>query len=238
MKTIAHFIILFFSVFALLHCNKDPAVVTGLLPTAPAPDTTVAPAQKLIYVYGSRFRVYNGNLYKSLLESCRRCGLKRIIRGLFGQTQYQRFWTSSGDPKRCDNWLSKGYIQIEFLENKLPTTAKFLIQPQYTGHARSYSFDGKEQEIWGSAFEIQGALARPINENKGFEILVSPADGLLGVYNLVVKSENTNHVKNSDLHITVSYGQSDSQTIISQTIERLTKRAVATPQFNCSQYTN
>ena len=239
MKTVSYFIILFFSVFALLHCNKEPAIVTGQLPTAPIPDiTTKTPAQKPIYVYGNRFRVYNGSLYKNLLESCRRCGLKRIIRGLFGQTQYQKFWTSSGDPKRCDNWLSKGYVQIEFLENKLPTTAKFLIQPQYTGHVRSYNLEGQEQEVWGSAFEISETLARPINENKGFEILVSPADGLLGIYNLVVKSENTNHVKNSDLQVTVSYGQSDSQTIISQTLQRLDGRAVKSPPFNCSQYTN
>ena len=243
MKAIVNFSILVFFVFVLLHCkenNDRPVVVSGQLPTAPNPVATGvgAPLQDPVYVYGNHFRVYNNRLYRNLLESCRRCGLKRLVQGPFGQTQYQKFWTSHENPKRCDNWLSKGYIQIEFLENKLPTTAKVLIQPKYTGSARIYDFAGKEREIWGEAFEVLSLTARPINENEGFEILVSPADGLLGVYTMIVKSENTNHVKNSELHITVSYGQSDSQTIVSQTLKKLPQRAVAPAQFNCSQYTN
>ena len=235
-KTRVNFIILFFSILPVLHCNREPIVVAGQFPPAPFTTGTETPAQKPGYVYGNHFRVYNSKLYRSLLETCSRCGLERLLQGPFGQTQYQRFWTSSESPKRCENWLSKGYIQIEFLENKLPTTAKVLIQPQYTGPARIYNFEGKEQKIWGEAFEISGVTARPINENEGFEILVSPADGLLGNYNLVIESEDSNHVKDSELHITVSYGQSDSQTIISQALQTQSQRATA--QYSCSQYTN
>ncbi|MDE0091659.1 MAG: hypothetical protein OXN83_00035, partial [Oligoflexia bacterium] len=216
---------------------SNPVAVTGLLPEAPAPpaEDVEAPAEKP--VYGNYFRVYNANRYRLLLEACHRCGLKRLVQGHFGQTQYQRFWTTSESPKRCENWLSQGYIQIEFSENKLPTTAKILIQPKYTGSARIYGLGGKAQDIWGEAFEVTTS-ARPINENEGFEILVSPAEGLLGVYTMVIKSEETNHVKDSDLYITVSYGQSESQTIISQTLKQLSERAVAPPQFDCSPYTN
>ena len=236
MKTKFSLIILFFSLLLSLHCNKEPVVVDSPLPKAPAPITTGSSAQNP--VYGNHFQVYNSGLYKSLLEACRRCGLKRLVQGPFGQTQYQRFWTSHESPKRCDNWLSKGYLQIEFLENKLPSSAKVLIQPQYTGSARVYNPGGKEQEVWGSAFEVSGVTARPINENEGFEILVGPADGLLGIHTLVVKSEDSNHVKNSELHVTVSYGQSASQTIISQTLQKLSQRAVKPAQYGCSQYTN
>ena len=242
MKTFIKLLILSFVSLIFLQCgkktgNKDPVVISGQLPPAPNPVATGAETAKPVYVYGGHFSVYNSSFYKKLLETCRRCGLKRLIQGPYGQTQYQRFWTSHQDPKRCENWLGKGYIQIEFLENRLPTKAKVLIQPKYTGSAVIYDFQGKEQEIWGEAFEIT-ASARPINENKGFEVLVSPSDGLFGVYTMVIKSNNTNHVKNSDLHVTVSYGQHDSQTIISQKLNKLTKRAVAPAQFSCSQYTN
>ena len=238
-KTIIAFTFLFFSILSLSNCKSKPVNVTGQLPKAPAP-VAIQPntsAQKSVYVYGNYFRVYNANRYLTLLEACRRCGLKRVVQGPFGQSQYQRFWTTSGDPKRCDSWNSKGYIQIEFLENKLPTTAKVLIQPQYTGQFKNYSFDGKAQEVWGEAFEIT-TTARPINENEGFEILVSPSEGLLGVYTMVIRSDEDNHVRDSEIYVTVSYGQSDTQTIITQQLKRLKKRAVSAPRFGCSQYTN
>ena len=235
--------VLFFlvsSLFILSNCDRNPVTVTGQLPAGPehSEQTETTPAQKPVFAYGNYFHVYNSNLYKQLLESCRRCGVKRVIQGPFGQTQYQKFWTSHGDPKRCDSWSNKGYIQIEFIENRLPTTAKVLILPQYSGYLKSYNLEGKEQDIWGEAFEIT-ATARPINENKGFEILVSPADGLLGIYNLVIKSDNANPVTNYSLPIQIRYGhQSGSQTVISGTVNKLDKRAVETPKFTCSQYTN
>ena len=246
MKTIIRLFILSFVSILFLHCSKNtgsdiPIVVSGQLPVAPKPSLpgAVSPTavEEPVYVYGEYFRVYNTSIYRRLLETCRRCGLKRLIQGPYGQTQYQRFWTGHQDPKRCENWLSKGYIQIEFLENRLPTTAKVLIKPKYTGSAVVYDFQGAEQEIWGEAFEIK-AQARPINENDGFEILVSPSDGLLGVYSLVIRSKNTNHVRDSTLNITISYGQNDSQTIVSQQLKSLDKRAVPPAQFSCSQYTN
>ena len=239
MKTLFVLFSLVCSLFILSNCDGNPVTVTGQLPVGPkhSEPTETTSAQKTGYVYGNYFRVYNGNLYKQLLESCRRCGVKRVIQGPFGQTQYQRFWTTYGDPKRCDSWSNKGYIQIEFLENRLPTRAKVLIQPEYSGHIKSYNLDGKEQRIWGEAFEIT-TTARPINENKGFEMLVSPADGLLGIYDLVIKSDNANHITGYNLPIQIRYGQSASQTIISGTITKLDKIAVKTPQFTCSQYTN
>ena len=235
-KKVIVFNFLFF--LALSSCKSKSVNVTGQLPKAPNPVTThTTPAKKLSYSYGNYFRVYNTSRYLTLLEACRRCGTKRVVHGPFGQSQYQKFWTSSGDLKQCRNWTSRGYIQIEFLENRLPTTAKVLIQPQYTGPFQNYGFDGKAQQIWGEAFEIT-TTARPINENEGFEILVNPAEGLLGVYTMVIRSDEDNHVRDSELYITVSYGQSDTQTIITQQLKPLDKRAVPTPRFSCSQYTN
>ncbi|MCY4321443.1 MAG: hypothetical protein OXC37_03435 [Bdellovibrionaceae bacterium] len=238
MKSKINFIALIFSIGFLLSCDKSPAIVAGQLPQGPVqvvgdPSINTAPR----YVYGNHFKVYSTNQYKTLLESCRRCGVKRLLQGPFGQTQYQRIWTSYGDPKRCDSWSSQGYVQIEFVDNKLPTTAKFLIQPKYNGYLKSYNLDGSQADIWGEPFEIT-AEARAINENKGFEILVSPADGFLGVYSIVIKSEYTNHVKDSKLEVEINYGESDGYTVISQTLDKLSKRAVQPARFKCSQYTN
>ena len=81
------------------------------------------------------------------------------------------------------------------------------------------------------------AEARPINESEGFEIVVTPKDGIRGNI-MVIKSENTNHVRNSVLDIGVSYGQSDSYTIISESIEKLQSRGITSSSVSCKQYTN
>ena len=81
-----------------------------------------------------------------------------------GGETYQRHYVSKSDLKRCRNWAREGYIQIEFEEKKLPTMATLSIWPKYTGSDRSV-FE------WGGAPFAFTVEARPINEDKGFQML-------------------------------------------------------------------
>ena len=209
---------------ALWACNNNPTQVQN----SPPPKTTTPPVKtgEGGLFYGHSFRVQNSSAYEKLLESCRRCGTRRLIQGPGGHTTYQRFWTSHSDPKRCRNWNTEGYIQIHFQENKLPTTAVVSIQPQYT-----------DSNNWGEPFSVT-AQARPINKNRGFEIFLNPSEGLGGVHTLTIRSNRSNHVRDSQLNLSVVYGGTDSQTIISQSLSKLTKRAIRKSVFNCNTYTN
>lgn len=215
-----------FSFLFVLNCKNENTKIGGKLLgiTAPQQNAVSTPG----YVYGNHFRVQNSSLYETLLEACRRCGTKRFFTNPSGGTTYQRFWVHKTDPKECRNWGSKGYLQIEFAEKKLPTTATFLIQPQYTGPNSSW---------WGEPFEIT-ARAEPINENKGFQIRVNPADGLGGVYSMIVRSDHSNHVKQAVLDVTITYGQRDTQTIVVERLHSLKEKAVKSSPFNCQTYTN
>ena len=228
MKNLLFIILIGLSFLFVLACNDKNAQVKGNLPKAPVP---LKPVSSVKYIYGNHFRVQNSTWYETLLEVCRRCGTRRFITGQGGGTTYQRFWVSRADPKRCRNWSSQGYMQIEFAEKKLPTKATVLIQPKYTGTYSSLALE------WGQPFEIT-ALAQPINENKGFQISVNPSDGLGGIYSLIVQSNYSNHVQQSALEITVTYGQNDVQTIISGKLDKLKEKAVKKSSFDCNTYTN
>ena len=230
MKNLLFIILIGLSFLFVLACKNNNTQIKGNLPKAPVP-LNQKPVSSVKYIYGNHFRVQNSTWYETLLEVCRRCGTRRFITGPGGGTTYQKFWVSRHDPKRCRNWSSQGYMQIEFAEEKLPTKATVLIQPKYTGAYSSLTLE------WGQPFEIT-AMAQPINENKGFQISVNPSDGLGGVYSLIVQSNYSNHVKQSALDIIVTYGQSDVQTIIFGKLEKLKKKAVKKSPFDCNTYTN
>ena len=220
------FVILAF--FGLWACNNQPTQIQ----TSPRPPSSSPTQPKTAitgqngFFYGNSFRVQNSSAYEKLMESCRRCGTRRLISNPGGGTTYQRFYVGHSDPKRCRNWNTDGYIQIHFKERKLPTVAVVSIQPKYANSNR-----------WGEPFSIT-AQANPINENNGFEILLNPTDGLGGVNTLIVRSMYSNHVLKDSLSLTVIYGQDDSQTVISETIPRLTKRAIKKSFYTCNTYTN
>ena len=231
MKMNAKFIILYgFFLLFVLNCNNSSTTIRGTSPAvnqgSPQQQTVSTPG----YFYGNHFRVQNSSLYETLLSDCKRCGTRRLINRHGGGVTYQRLWVSKSDPRQCRNWSSEGYIQIEFEEKKLPTKAILSIWPKYTGLERLIS-------EWGEPFEIT-AIAKPINENKGFQIALNPSDGLGGLHSLIVTSDQDNHVKQSELHITVSYGQGDSQAILTERLKSLKGRAVRKAFFDCQTYTN
>lgn len=220
----------FFCLF-VLNCKNEPKNIVGQLPEIVTTTPQEQPVSKPGYIYGNYFSVQNSSLYENLMAACRRCGTRRFITGP-GGTTYQRFWVPKTDPKQCRNWNTEGYIQITFAEKKLPTSATLLIWPKYTGldsRARAYE--------WGVPFEIT-TTARPINENKGFEMALHPKAGLGGLNSMIISSDYSNHVKKVELDITVVYGQQNSQTIIVGRLQSLKENAVKTPPLNCQTYTN
>ena len=219
-----------FGFLILCSCNNEPNQVRTTPPSPTKPPTPPkGPTTEPGLFYGNNFRVQNTSLYQNLMESCRRCGTRRLITGP-GGTAYQRFWVSDSDPKRCKNWSTDGYIQIHFKENRLPTTAVVSIQPKYTGSNRGVP-------EWGEPFSVT-APANAINENKGFEILLSPSDGLGGVNTLRIKSEYSNHYFDHELDLVVIYGREEAQTIISEKIVKLQGGAITQSLFSCNTYTN
>lgn len=211
----------------VLSCDNDNKEVVGQIPRTITPPQT-QPVSRPGYVYGNYFRVQNTSVYQTLMEACRRCGTRRFTTGP-GGTTYQRHYVPRWNPKRCRNWNSAGYMQIEFSEKKLPTTATVLILPKYTGVDSSVP-------QWGEPFSIT-TTARPINENKGFQISVRPADGLGGLHSIDITSDISNHVERAELNITVTYGSQDSQ-IITETLQSLKEKAVKNAAFDCQTYTN
>ena len=200
------------------------------------PSTSTTPG--LTRVYASNFRISNAsNMYQMLLENCRRCGTKRWVQGSYGQIEYQRLWTGPEAPQRCKNWLQEGYLQIEFLSQSLPTKAKVLILPKYTGSLPRFSWTG-EQKDWDDkdAFEVT-ATATAINEDQGFEIVINPIDGIDGNYPLTITSNNNSPIHTNKLQINIKYGP-QQQTISSPQLTEYLQRVVCKPQYTCQQYTN
>lgn len=228
-RRILNKIFFLFALFAGLvfvsSCNSQKEEVSGLTPKAPKqpalPPSTEAPS----YVFAGSFRVVNSGVYETLMRTCARCGTKRLIETPFG-TRYERYWSLGESLKECRNWLSEGFLQLEFTEQKLPTSVKVLIQPKYRGSS----------DVWGYAFEFTGT-AVSINQNKGFEIVISPNQGLGGVHNIVLSSSSSNHVEYSDLSLNVMYGAS-GQIFADPTLKKYVSRWVEEPQFTCGQYTN
>lgn len=203
-------------------CSNNAPIGGGLKPLPKNPKPIAATPSSVFF--GGYFNPVNSGLYKLLLSSCRRCGTKRIV-DTPGGTVYQRIWTlSKKDPRRCENWLQEGYLQVEFEKLVLPATATVSIQPKYR--------NGE----WGEAFSIK-ATARPINENKGFSIQVYPNQGLGGSYYMTVKSIS-NNPSQSQLDVAVYYGrQEDSSEMIYAPLSRLKSKSIDAI-FTCDQYTN
>ena len=187
---------------------------------------------KPVYIYGDMFRIQNSGLYQELLIACKRCGTRRLLPG----GGYQRQFAIFGDhPNSCKNWSEPGYIQIIFAEKRLPTTAKIALWPSSkVKKARRVPWDNLD------TFEFSGR-AYPINENKGFRIESSPADGLGGVKSLIIRSEHTNHVVDGyALDIQAIYGgRGEAQTALTARIYKRQKRQVPqNPIGNCETYTS
>lgn len=166
--------------------------------TTPGGDTKSKPQppEKHLFVYGNEFTTLDATAYQTLLETCNRCGRKWTTSTYWGGRSYNKCSPlSSRSPLHCKNWSRKGYIQIEFAENKLPTQATVIIYP-------FYSYRNVEQ--WGQSFSGQGT-AKPINENKGFHIAL---DGLTRT--LYVQSQTTNHVNGGALNVEVRSGSGSS----------------------------
>ena len=229
---------LFFTIFIgfpflfIVSCKNDRVSIGGNLSTDLPGTSTSVTVPASTYIYGNSFRVDSSSIYEKLMEYCRRCGLKRSTTFPWGGTSYQRHYTwDDSDPKRCQNWNSQGYIEIKFAENKLPTTATVYIWPKYTGQRPLI-------DPWynNNPFAIQ-ATALPINENKGFQIILRPTDGLGGTHNMDIRSNYSNHIRQSNLDITVTYGP-DNQVIISETLKKLPKTRIDRSPVDCSTYTN
>ena len=218
-------------------CPEDQVSTTSS-PTSTSP-TGVAPVvtAPVFIVYAGYFRISNATpVYQQLLENCRRCGTKRWIQGPYGTTEYQRLWTTSNALQRCENWLQSGFLQIEFSKKELPAQAKVLIQPKYTGTLTNYSWTGEQQEIWGEAFEVT-VQAQPINKSQGFQIRINPIDGIEGNYPLILESNNNSPTNNSELQVSIKYGE--HQQIISRPkLTEYQKKWLCKPKYTCKQYTN
>ena len=197
------------------------------------PETLVEP----IYVWGNYFHA-DGSTYEELLERCSRCGLKRVRPGTggWGAGYEVHVPFSRRNPKRCSNWGNEGYIQIEFDQDKLPTGATVTISPKYVNGSVVF---------WGEPFSVK-SQALPINENKGFQILLSPSQGLGGNKNLIIRSLSDHHVKGRDLHIEAIYGggslarDSYQTAMFSSTLEKQLERPVESEKvkYSCLEYTN
>ena len=181
-----------------INCGDKGPVSTS--PGGGKPTTPGTP-KKNPYVYGNEFLTLDGTAYEILLQACNRCGRKWTTSNYGGGRSYSKCAPlSSNSPLHCKNWTSKGYIQIEFAENKLPTSATVTIWPLYTY---------RNQEQWGQSFASKGT-AEPINENKGFHITLTG----LGGRALYVESETTNHVNGGSLNVEVRSGTGDRGTVM------------------------
>ena len=166
-----------------VNCGEKEPVTTGP-GKPPIPGT---PGHS--FVYGNEFFVSDTAAYQSLLESCNRCGRKWLIPRSGGGHGHGKCLTlSSHGPLHCKNWLSQGYLQIEFATRALPTRATVTLWPKY-----NYGSRGQ----WGQSFSAEGT-AEPIKENKGFFI------------------RTTNHVRRNQLDVEVRTGVgSNAQTMFS-----------------------
>ena len=214
-----------------MNCNNTDTIITGIEDPIHEIVTEITPS---VLVWGNYFSSTNGG-YSELLERCRRCGRKRVSPSSFGGAVYEvHVPFSSRSPRRCSNWNARGYLQIEFAEERLPTTATVTIQPEYSKGSKRF---------WGEPFSIQ-STANAINENKGFQIILTPKKGLGGTKNLYIYSESNNQLDGTEMGVTVTYGEatrsrrSSAPAIISETLDKLTKRTIEKVQYSCSDYIN
>ena len=179
-------------------------------------------------LYGGSFRVevqnrdYIGSPMTLFLEHCGSCSERRM------GVNVQDYRECSG------NWDREGSIQIEFREKRLPTNAYISLWPKYTGS------DSSAPE-WGNSIEIV-AVAKPINQGQGFQIVMRDKEGVSG--SIIIKSDNSNHLNQPELDITVSevsdhlpssFGPTTSTVFISQRLQSFNKKTITSPS-KCQRY--
>ena len=209
----------------LISCEGEKKAVSGSIPNEPTQPGVTTGIQAPAYVFAGSFQVVNSGFYETLLRTCSRCGTKRLIQTPHG-ARYERYWSLGESLKECSNWLSEGFLQLEFAQKKLPTSVKVLFQPKYIG----------SQDRWGHSFELT-TEAVAINKNEGFEIIIHPNQGLGGLYSMILSSNSSNHVIHSDLSILVKYGPS-GEILMEPSLKEYRSRWVEKPQFSCREYSN
>lgn len=218
--------VILFSLF-MLNCNNRAGIVAPPRSTHFPHPTDIPPDQSGTsgYFYGNFFHAKNADMYEKLLESCKRCGTRRLITNPWGGTTYERHYTFKPNPKRCSNWNARGYIQLEFTRKQLPAEVRVSIQPLYAAW----------NSFWGEPFELK-ATAQPINQGEGFQILFTPQHGLGGMFSLEIISEYSHPGEHNTLDISALYG--DSSPIINERLPFLQQRAVKKAVADCNTYTN
>ena len=230
---------LIFSLLAILavtaHCGGKKNVSIPHSPTTPSttPPTHLPHPTAPTFVWGGYFETKDTGRYKELLERCSRCGTTQVT-----SYSYKKEWFLGDHPKKCEHWLRKGYLQIEFLEKKLPTEAIVTLQPEYLTYGDSF-WSGPAQRCFGHPFAVKGR-AQAINKSGGFSIALTPSNGLGGTESLYISSDSAHHVSNHTLEISGQYGGESGLArraeIFSAILEKQGRKPIAGVQFSCRQY--
>ena len=240
--------ILFGTLLLVGSCNNKSGYIETTGPKGPDPIVSSG------YIWAGYFDVDDSGSYEDLLQTCRRCGEKRIYtengcngwskRGgndyLGWQIGFETRSPITGancgalnpnwEEQKCKKWLKSGLIEIEFQTLNLPTTAKVTVWP---------SFDGNYQRGLDETFSFQGRV-QAFNENKGFAIKITPKDMQIGNKNLYIRSYETSPTKVlHELDIFISYGEEENS-ITDTTITRQTKTNIGHSQnlLSCRQWAN
>lgn len=151
------------------------------------------------FFYGVEFRG-EGN-YKEFLERCGRCGDRKYDFTTGSYTRTYRLFDKNQRGSCNELAKQKAYLQVEFTTKALPTAVNvwFKARPgNFIQGATPVKFQGK---------------AYPINENKGFEIVLSQQQGVGGLGILRIYSEEDNIADNNDgktkMRTTVTYGNGE-----------------------------
>ena len=219
--------------FLFVSCEEKAVVQSpgqGIPPPAVFPTLPgTQPLDSAYIFYGNYFNVQSksNNQYEKLLTNCRRCGTTRHAENPYGgPANYSWFWSLGPHPKKYEYWLNKGYLQIAFAKNTLPTKAIVSILPFYQVGQNSQP---------GASFSVE-TTARPINKHQGFQIKIQPAEGLGGTDFLDIVSQDSNHIDGSgSVTVNVTYRHAN---IASVKLPKLNKQAVQKSFFGCDTWTN
>ena len=232
-KELFVFLVLAISTLPLLYCEgggKRRASSPGATPPSTYPSGTTLPTAPA-FVWGGWFEVTDSGRYETLLELCSRCGTLQItpysIKGAL---------VIGDSPLKCDSWLQKGYLQIEFAANKLPTDVAVIFQPEYSSYG---AWGGRQQRCFGHPFAVRGR-AIAVNNSEGFSITLTPANGLGGPENLYIVSQNSHHVSQHTLEVDINYGGEGDwarrSQILSAILQKQGTKPISSVQFTCRQY--
>lgn len=195
-------------------CGDNSSLVGGHQPTSiNRIDKPIAVETNTPLFYGAQFKPL-GN-YQRLLEACGRCGNKSVIPN-GGFIKQWRFSLGGNDPRDCKSLAKESaYIQIEF---KNPRTLPTPVIVHISATPRKFG-------PGSTPFKLTG-IAKPINKNKGFQIVINQSDGIGGTGPLVITGDSTSHVRYSKIDVEVVYGNS---IVLESTLEELTKTTLTPP---------